>query len=188
MASVLEKCEQFVKMAVLPELLGKWYSKEPIKKPEPSNTDVEENNKDQTGDTDQTVLLWCYCRKEESGEMITCDNTECHILHELPPHHKNSKGKRENGFVPIAVNRKRTPHIHNNYIINNFYSIETTESQQLHNAQQIVTTLSITLMSSWGVHIIKLTGRVDSKMVNFCLTTPMTLSTSIRMRDNCQYE
>ena len=32
MASALEKCEQFVKVAVLPELLGKWYSKEPIKK------------------------------------------------------------------------------------------------------------------------------------------------------------
>ena len=79
MASALEKCEQFVKVAVLPELLGKWYSKEPIKKAESSNTDVEEIDKDQADDTYQTRLLWCYCRKEESGEMIACDNTECHI-------------------------------------------------------------------------------------------------------------
>ena len=72
LASVLEKCEQFVKVAVLPELLRKWYSKEPIKKAESFNTDVEENDKDQADDTDQTWLLRCYCRKEESGEMIAC--------------------------------------------------------------------------------------------------------------------
>ena len=76
-ASALEKCEQFVKVAVLPELLGKWYSKEPIRKPE--SADLEDDN-DQADGTDETgLMMWCYCRKEESGEMIACDNTECHI-------------------------------------------------------------------------------------------------------------
>ena len=57
------------------------------------------------------------------------------------------------------------------------------ESQQLHNAQQIVTTLSKTLMS-WRIHIIKLIGRADSKMENVCLTTPKTLSTWTWTGDN----
>ena len=141
---------------ILPEILGKWYSKEPIKKPKSINPNVEENDKDQAGNTDQTVLLWCYCRKE-SGQMIACDNATFNGFTRIAS--TSQKFQRENGFVLIAVNRKRRTHIHNNYniIISKFYSNETTESQQLHNAQQIVTTLSITLMSSGGggVHIIK---------------------------------
>ena len=82
------------KVAVLPKLLRKWYSKEPIRKPESANL---ENDKDQAGGTDETgSMTWCYCRKEESGEMIACDNTECHIqlFHTKCLHIKqNSEGK-----------------------------------------------------------------------------------------------
>ena len=96
--------------------------------------------------------------------MIACDNTECHIqwFHTNCLHiTKIPKGKWF--WRDCCKQKKRNTH-HNNY---NFYSIETTESQQLHNAQQIVTTLSLTLMSSWRIHIIKLIGR--SNMVNVCL-------------------
>ena len=53
---------------VLPELLGKWYSKEPIEKSESisSNTNIDDNDKNQA---DETRLVLCYCRKEESGEI-----------------------------------------------------------------------------------------------------------------------
>ena len=47
-ASALEKCEQFVMVAVLPDLLGKWYSQEPIRKPESADL---ENDEDQAGGT-----------------------------------------------------------------------------------------------------------------------------------------
>ena len=51
----------------------------------------------------------------------------------------------------------------------NFQSNETTESQHLHRAQ-LVTTLSITLISCVSEHIIEIIGNVDCKMVYFCLT------------------
>ena len=77
-ASALVKCELFVKVAILPELLGKWYSKEPIKK-QVTNVPDDHDHNNQTGDREQAGLLWCYCRKGEFGQMIGCDSTECHI-------------------------------------------------------------------------------------------------------------
>lgn len=62
---------------------------------------------------------------------------------------------------------------------NNIIRLEQ-QSQQLHNAQQIVTISSIALTLSLEVQIIKLMGSVDSKMVYFCLATPITLSTWIQ--------
>jgi hypothetical protein len=69
----LEQCKQFVKIGVLPELLGKWYSREPMS----SATDVE--NADPEVDSQQQNV-WCYCRKEESGEMICCEDSRCTIV------------------------------------------------------------------------------------------------------------
>ena len=53
------------------------------------------------------------------------------------------------------------------------YFIRTTELQQLHNVRQIITILSITLISSLGEDIINLLGRVDAKIENFNSTMPM---------------
>ena len=62
----LEKCEEFIKVGVLPELLAKFYSKEPVSFNLPENCN----------DGDEQ---WCYCREVESGEMIGCDNPNCRI-------------------------------------------------------------------------------------------------------------
>ena len=62
----LEKCKEFIKVGVLPELLAKFYSKEPVSSNLPENC----NNGDEQ---------WCYCREVESGEMIGCDNPDCRI-------------------------------------------------------------------------------------------------------------
>ena len=101
--SALEKCEQFVKVAVLPELLGKWYSKEPIKKPDSASL---EDDNDQTG-TDHDKGSWCYCRKKESGQMIACDNAECYIqwFHTKCLHVK--KILKEKWFCPDCCKRKQ---------------------------------------------------------------------------------
>ena len=52
----LEKCKEFIKVGVLPELLAKFYSKEPVSFNLPENC----NDGDEQG---------CYCREVESGEM-----------------------------------------------------------------------------------------------------------------------
>ena len=69
----LEKCKQFIKLAILPEILGKWYSWEPLSLSDNETKSLIETNQDESQD------LWCYCRKGESGTMIACENQECPI-------------------------------------------------------------------------------------------------------------
>ena len=65
MAPVLQKLISFYKLCVLPELLGKWYTKSQV----PSQpTSVVPSN------------VWCYCRKEQEGLMIGCERKECPIV------------------------------------------------------------------------------------------------------------
>ena len=65
----LEKCKEFIKIAVLPEILGKWYSREPSSvcaaTDRDSNPGVEE--------------AWCYCGMGEFGQMIECEDDSCGI-------------------------------------------------------------------------------------------------------------
>ena len=58
-------------MGVLPELLGKWYSKEN------QSVHLSLENKDAGEKSSENV--WCHCREEEDGEMIACDNKDCAI-------------------------------------------------------------------------------------------------------------
>ena len=67
---------------------------------------------------------------------------------------------------------------------NNFYSIGTTASQQLHNALQSITILSIILICVFSSHVIILIASVDSKIVYFYLRTPIKCSTCILAHDN----
>ena len=43
----LEKCKQFMKLCVLPEILGKWYSREPLSL---SSINLKETDQDETQD------------------------------------------------------------------------------------------------------------------------------------------
>ena len=55
-------------MLVLPELLGKWFTrsnKQPVNPPE---TEAEEDD-----------VSWCYCKTNKGGNMIRCDNESCPI-------------------------------------------------------------------------------------------------------------
>lgn len=70
--AVLEKCMKFIKICVLPELLGKWCTKEHTSPKSVAATESTDNDHSDT-------MHWCYCRMEESGEMIACDNTNCPI-------------------------------------------------------------------------------------------------------------
>ena len=58
------------------------------------------------------------------------------------------------------------------------------DSQWLHKAQATKTTLSIVETSVSPLHMIMLIGKVDWRIVYFCLTNPMTHSAWILLRDN----
>ena len=56
--------QYFFKRGILPELLGKWFSKSPT-----YLTGNVAQDKNKTDDS------WCFCRGAESGEIILCDNS-----------------------------------------------------------------------------------------------------------------
>ena len=73
--SCVEKTEVFFKTAILPELLGKWFSRPSensvITLPGPS-TSVEE-----APSTGNATEVYCYCRGPERDDMVACDNPSC---------------------------------------------------------------------------------------------------------------
>ena len=70
--AMLEKSTNFFMYAILPELLGKYYTTLP------SKIDNSIVVVDKQADT-STQEVWCYCRKGEYGEMIKCESGHCEI-------------------------------------------------------------------------------------------------------------
>ena len=69
----IEKATAFYKYGVLPELVGKWYTKAASMSPSNSKEDaspVHVTNQSHLKDS----ATWCYCNKSES-----CDNKQCPI-------------------------------------------------------------------------------------------------------------
>ena len=98
----ISKCKQFIKLAFLPEMLGRQHTKKST-----STINVESNEPDTIESSDPTdcspatinpnhpakpeseqenqqVELWCYCRIGESGEIIRCHNNSCNIRTVVP--------------------------------------------------------------------------------------------------------
>ena len=71
--SALEKATKFFRYGILPELLGKYYTKLPSTT---ENLMTELNDQEETSVPTQ---VWCYCKKEEDGEMIKCESGRCEI-------------------------------------------------------------------------------------------------------------
>ena len=70
-----DKATKFFKYGILPELVGKWYTR-------PPNITVLSSQASTSGSPSQganTQETWCYCNKEESGTMIFCENDKCQI-------------------------------------------------------------------------------------------------------------
>ncbi len=70
------KANELIKVGILPELVGKWFSKEQNVSLPPSicsdvTTPVELD--------DKSNQLWCYCKKGEFGKMILYENNNCPI-------------------------------------------------------------------------------------------------------------
>ena len=70
-----QKLSHFFKVEILPELLGKFFSR-PQTTQNPSEVSL--SHCDTTVDeTDSTRVKYCYCQEEKEGEMIGCDNPLC---------------------------------------------------------------------------------------------------------------
>ena len=69
-----KKAETFFLTSILPELLGKWYTRpyEPVNKAESDESLTSSSKADSTE-------TFCYCKGIEEGEMIACDNAECAV-------------------------------------------------------------------------------------------------------------
>ena len=67
---------------MMPEIVGKWYSRKPIagadgivQKPMQLDDDVPAD----VDDEEDYSKLWCYCNAPSFGNMVKCDNTSCTI-------------------------------------------------------------------------------------------------------------
>ena len=81
----VSKAEHFFKVCILPELVGKWYTR-PIQNATPRTcTSAASTSASVSETTEPTKHLYCYCRQPEptdgsaSSEMIGCDNPQCSI-------------------------------------------------------------------------------------------------------------
>ena len=65
----LTRAKQFFSLCILPELVGKWFTRrrEDICEVEVSDTDSADEG------------TWCYCKESKGGDMVGCDNPKCGI-------------------------------------------------------------------------------------------------------------
>ena len=97
LAVALESATNFFIYGILPEILGKWYSRLP------QYSDHLETESDQTVQRDE----WCFCHGEESGEMILCDNEHCQVKWFHTECLRIKKIPRSKWFCPECAKGKR---------------------------------------------------------------------------------
>ena len=80
--NAFDKASTFIKVGVLPELVGKWYSKALLCQGSTATTDRQNAvSSIVTRSTDsEERKLYCIYQQEESGRMITCDNKACPVM------------------------------------------------------------------------------------------------------------
>lgn len=63
--TAVPKSKTFWRLCILPELLGKWYTRTQTLKTFPQS--------------EEDSGTWCYCNENKGGEMIACDNKFCRL-------------------------------------------------------------------------------------------------------------
>lgn len=69
----LETVKHFFEVAVLPELLGRWFSRPPERANCVSNSASTPSSSEST----EVEMKYCHCGQGEFGDMIGCDNDDC---------------------------------------------------------------------------------------------------------------
>ena len=73
------KAERFFRVCILPELLGKWYTK-PRVDSEVTTSKISDAGECSTNtSTVANSECFCSCQGPEEGDMIACDNSKCKI-------------------------------------------------------------------------------------------------------------
>ena len=71
----VDRVKTFFKNAILPELLGKWFSR-PVQVPVSSPSTLPTPS-DSAGPAEPSREVYCYCKGPDAGDMIGCDREEC---------------------------------------------------------------------------------------------------------------
>ena len=79
--AVMEDLKHFFIYGMLPEIIGKWYTRKPVADcngvvPLPASSTRATDTAEQSEDYSK---VWCYCSQPSFGTMIMCDNSECSI-------------------------------------------------------------------------------------------------------------
>ena len=80
----LDNASEFFKCRILPELVGKWYTKAPVYRKIMTATEEqatsEADSESLAASTAQNSNeVWCYCKGKDEGEIIFCDSDVCTI-------------------------------------------------------------------------------------------------------------
>ena len=98
----VEKAKKFFMYGILPEVLAKWYSR----LPEYTTGHCHKQNTEHADNG--ATKEWCFCRGEESGEMIMCDCKSCRIEWFHTECLKITKIPRGKWFCPDCSKLKKT--------------------------------------------------------------------------------
>ena len=81
MLACVEKADKFFRLSILPELIGKFYTRPPAVPTTNYSSELPGPSNIHTGvdSSESHTRLYCYCRGPESGNMIACDNPACPI-------------------------------------------------------------------------------------------------------------
>jgi hypothetical protein len=67
------QAKHFFDVGVMPELLGRWFSRPP----RPATTHTASDPISPHSNADEDSVKYCYCQGDECGDMVGCDNEEC---------------------------------------------------------------------------------------------------------------
>ena len=77
----VRKAKKFFEIGILPELLGRWFSRPPeqIMSSLSAPSDLPPHSSCETASTSShgTSLKYCYCQEGKHGKMVGCDNPGC---------------------------------------------------------------------------------------------------------------
>lgn len=78
----MDAAEHFFTYGILPEVLGKWYTRKHVADEDgivrtPTPIEEDDNQAQAAEDPDK---LWCYCGQPSYGQMIMCEHKDCTIV------------------------------------------------------------------------------------------------------------
>ena len=78
MKEIMIKVQHFFEIAVLPELLGRWFSRLPSSSStNTTSLDTSTSLPEMSTSSSDLQNKYCYCQQEEYGNMVGCDNNGC---------------------------------------------------------------------------------------------------------------